>query len=117
MDLKLNSSGDLDITNGALSWVTGLEAKRQKLEMGLRTWLGESVYDRSGGIPYKEIVFARGTSDAAVVFIFENKITQLLGVGSVVLELEVVRDASTREATVTGRAKVAEGEFDFEVTA
>jgi len=116
MDLKLTSDGDLEIINGHLSWVTGVDAVRQKVAMRLRTWLGESVYDRSGGVPYREIIFRRGTTDISIRFIIENVLRSLPGVEEV-LEVDVVRDSATRVVTITGRARAAQGEFPFEVTA
>ena len=47
MDLKLTDY-DMDLTNGELSFVTGRDAIAQDVQMNLRTWLGETVYDTTG---------------------------------------------------------------------
>ena len=39
MDLKLTADGDLDITNGRLSWVTGVNATVQRVRPFVRTFL------------------------------------------------------------------------------
>lgn len=116
MDLKLTDY-DLDITNGALSWVTGAAAVRQAVEMALRTFLGECVYDRNAGVPYLQILFKRGTSVAAVRFIFEQQILAVEHVAEV-LELDPVIDPVTRVCTITGRVRIDSGdEFEIEASA
>ncbi len=110
MDLLATADSDIDITNGALSWVTGLDAIRQNVEMGLRIWLAESVYDRNQGVPYIQVIFQRGASLAAIRFIVERQILSHDGVTEV-LELAPVIDVATRTMRVTGRVRAIEGEF------
>lgn len=107
MDLKLTDY-DLDLAGGHLSWVTDDEATAQAIAMALRTFLGESPYDRNAGVPYLEILFQRGTTAAAARFILEQQILAVPGVAEV-LELEPVIDTATRECTVTGRVRLASG--------
>ena len=109
MDLKLTND-DLDITNGELSFVTGIDAVRQDLEMRLKTWLEETPYDRAAGVPYLQVIFARGVQVQAVRFILETIILDTDGVTEV-LELETQIDTLTREFTVTGRVFALDEEF------
>jgi len=111
MDLKL-ADDDLDITDGSLSFVTGIEAKRQHIAMRLRTWLGETPYDRAAGVPYLQAIFARGTTITAIEFILTQIVADTPGVVEV-LELNAALNTTTRELAIAGRARVAEGEVDF----
>jgi len=111
MDLLLTDY-DLDITNGDLSWVTGNEATAQDVTMSLRTWLAESVYDRSAGVPYRQVIFQRGITSEAVQFIIEQQILAVPNI-SAVLELSSELDSATREYSCTGKALAEDEEIDF----
>ena len=111
MDLQLTGY-DLDITNGLLSFVTGRDAIRQHLEMRLRTFLEEYVYDRSAGVPWVQVVFKRNTSLASVDAILRQVITATPGVEEVI-ELSLDVNRSTRVLTGTGRVRSSEGVLDF----
>jgi len=52
MDLKLNTSGDLDTTNNKFSVVDGYDAINQNLKVRFRTFLGEWFLDTSIGMPW-----------------------------------------------------------------
>lgn len=118
MDLLATTDSDLDITGGDLSWVTGIEAVRQNVEMGLRTWLAESPYGPSVGVPYIQIIFQRGANVHGIREILKFHILSHDGVTEVI-ELNTSIDTVTRTFTVTGRAKALDEEFpiDVEVTA
>lgn len=115
MDLALKANTDaggghdLAIVNGDLALAVAAEGVRQDIEMALRTFLGESVYDKSAGVPYLEVIFERGTTPEAVRFIIEQQILARKGVAQV-LELNTRRDAVTREATISGRVRLDTGE-------
>jgi hypothetical protein len=112
MDLRLTDD-DLDITNGELSFVTGREAIGQDIKMALQTWLGETVYDTTVGVPYTQVIFKeRNPNLNAVKYIIEQIVARRPGVISV--ELEPQLDPTTRVLTVPkGVAQTIEGEIDF----
>ena len=56
MDLLLTDY-DMDLTDGELSFVNGREAIGQDVQMRLRTWLGETVYDTTAGVPWIQAIF------------------------------------------------------------
>jgi hypothetical protein len=112
VDLKLNDY-DLDLTDGELSFVTGIDAVRQDLEVKLRTFLNETPYDRGAGVPWLQIIFVRGVTISAVRFILEQRILAVDGITEV-LQLDTVIDRATRELTVTGRVVGLDQEFPFE---
>lgn len=111
MDLRLTGY-DLDITNGALSFVSGIEAVRQDIEMALRTWLQETPYDRNAGVPYLQVIFRRGTTPATVRFLIEQKILSRRHVTEV-LSLESSFDPATRQLTISGRVRALNTEIDI----
>ena len=111
-DLKITPGGDLDTTNSELTWVEGIDAIRQDIEMALRTWLGETPYDAAAGMPYLQIIFQRGTTAEAVRFIVEQKILSRDGVTDI-LELDSALDRATRTATFTGRVLTDVGILAF----
>lgn len=111
MDLKLTDS-DLDITNGELSFVTGREAIAQDLTMAWRTWLGETVYDTTVGVPYLQVIFKeRNPNLDAVRFILQQIGERRPGVISVLLV--PLLEAATRQLSAQGTADTIEGEIDF----
>lgn len=113
MDLRLTSR-DLDITNGDLSFVSGLDAIAQDIAMALQTWLGESVYDRNAGVPWLQVIFKRGTRPDAARFILENIIRGIDGVQDV-LEINASLASATRVLTVAARVRALDAEFPIAV--
>lgn len=110
MDIRLTDY-DIDLTNGDLSWVTEQEAIAQDITMRLRTWLGETPYDKSVGVPYLQVIFVPGTPRAAVQLVLEQQVLKTPGVTGV--SLDIVINGLTRELSVTGKAQSIRGEVDF----
>lgn len=112
MDLKLTADGDLDITNGELSFVRGRDAIAQDIKMALSTWLGESIYDTTAGVPYLQIIFKEKSPNVDAIRLILKQIAErrpgVLGV-----QLEPDYDRQTRKLTVTGTARTIDGEVDF----
>ena len=111
-DLKF-TDGDMDLTNGELSFVTGQAAIAQDIQMRLQTWLGETPYDLSAGVPYLQVVFVRATPLDSVQFILEQQVLNTPGVTGV--ELTLTLDRPNRTLSVTGTATSIEGDVDFTV--
>ena len=111
MDLKLTNF-DMDLTNGELSFVTGLDAIAQDVTMRLRTWLTETPYDRSAGVPYLQVIFGdKNPNIQGVQQILQQTVNNTPGVIS--SELNSVLNNATRGLTVTGTIQAVEGEIDF----
>jgi hypothetical protein len=115
MDLQATASGDLAIVNGELAFVTGQDAIAQALAFRLRTFLGESRYNRSAGVPYLQVIFRPGTPLQAIKFILEGVAMGTPGVTGVTLD-EPVLDPLTRALTITGKALTIEGDVTFNIT-
>lgn len=113
MDLRLTDY-DLDLTNGELTWVTGAEAVAQDIQMRLRTFLGESVYDASAGVPYLQIIFEKQTQEFTVESILRQQILATPGVLSI-LSFDFEVDPFTRTFTGTSKVLTTDGEIDFSI--
>lgn len=104
-DIALTADQDLAL-------VTLRPAIAQDIKMGLRTWLGETPYDTTEGVPYLQVIFA-GTPDVvAAQFILEQNILRRPGVTGVTLE-PLQLNPQTRVLTATGVATSEEGPIDF----
>lgn len=102
MDLKIDAAGDLEIVNGELAYVDNAPAIAQHIVMRLRTFLGESPYDRGAGVPYREIILQPTTPKFAREQILSNVVLETPGVTAV--ELEVNLDSTTHTLWVRGVA-------------
>jgi hypothetical protein len=114
MDLAVNEFDDLAIDGGELALVSNADAIGQHLRLRLQTWLGETPYDQSAGVPYLQVMFDPNTTDLARKFILQQQILATPGVTGVEL-LEVVADRQTRVLSVSGRATSINGPVDFAV--
>lgn len=111
MDLKLTDY-DMDLEGGELSFVRGPEAIAQHVQMRLRTWLGETVYDTTAGVPWLQVIFrGKNPNLNSVRFILEQNILRTPGVLGVDLTLDL--DGATRTLSVSGTIRSIEGEVDF----
>lgn len=111
MDLLLTDY-DMDLTNGDLSFVTGRDAIAQDVQMSLRTWLGETVYDTTAGVPWLQVIFkGKNPNLDSVKFILEQNILRRPGVTGVDLTLDF--DRPSRVLNVTGTLESIDGEIDF----
>jgi len=109
-----NVDNDMVFNNGELVFITGQEAIKQHIEMRLKTFLGETVYDQSAVVPYIQIIFVKSTPLDSVQFILTDAVENTPGVTGA--ELAVQLDPLTRVLTVTGNAQTIEGNVDFSVS-
>ena len=104
---------DLDLTNGDVTMITGPEAIAQDIQMGLRTWLGESIYDRSAGVPYLQVIFKRGTPIGTIEQILKEYIESRRGVIQVTEITVTLLDPMTRQLKLSGSCTSIDGDVDF----
>lgn len=99
-DLKLGDGGDLDLTAGAVTLVTGSDAIAQQLRIALRLFKGEWFLSPTEGIPYFEQVFQKGVRPAALEALFRRALLKVPGVLEVItLDLDLVPE--TRKLLLT----------------
>lgn len=76
MDFKIDSDGDIIINDGKFELlVTIQEAVRQRLSIGLQTFLGEYFLDITQGIPYRQQIFNKSITPKEVDALFLKYIT------------------------------------------
>ncbi len=112
MDIRTTADGgDIDLTNGSLSLVSGTEAIAQHMAARLRTWQTESPYDRAAGVPWLQLA---EQPVEALVYFAERAISGTPGVVELVERVRVFVDGATRQATATARVRVITGDVvDF----
>jgi hypothetical protein len=111
-DIKLDASGDIDVTDSTFSLVTGRDAIAQNLSIALQWFAGEWFINRRLGIQYFGRILIRGFNDADVTEIFRNELLGVQGVTGIV-SLDLDLDAETRQLTVVGKVTSIDGEIDF----
>jgi len=112
MDLLLTDY-DMDLTNGELTFVLGREAIGQHVEMRLRTWLEETVYDVTAGVPWLQVIFkGKNPNLPSIQFILEQNILRTPGVEGVQFTTFNL-DSGTRVLNIAGTMQTIDGEIDF----
>lgn len=108
-DIKLDATGDIDITDGSASLVTDpLEALVQRLTIRLRFFQGEWFLDLLFGVPYHGRVLIRGANEADMIQIFQFAIESMPGIQAVET-LDI--DFDGRKVNITGSALGDTGEL------
>ena len=101
-------TGDLAVSGGRLSLVSGADAVAQRLRGRLGLWRGEWVLDRSVGVPYLGRVLGKIPESNAAALLREV-VSTCPGVASVeAFDLRV--DGPTRAASLTVRVITNSGE-------
>lgn len=101
--LALGPDGDLLVVNGQLQVVTGPESVLQEIGNRCQMWRGEWEFDPRQGIPFRDIIFAKGTPIVQILRIFRQVILDTPGVSEVT---SITADANTSRRELTIRASV-----------
>lgn len=115
-DLYLNeSSGDLDITNGVLRFTSSdREEVRQKVEIRLRTFLGEWFSNINAGIPYFQQMLVRGTNKFLIDSTVRSKVINTEGVTGI-RDFKSSISSSDRKYSATFKALTREGAVEISI--
>ena len=114
MDILADGTGDMAIVDGEIALVSGQDAIAQHIAFRLRTFLGESRYNKSDGTPWVQVIFEPGTPVQSIKFILEQVATGTPGVLGCTLDTPVI-DPLTRGCSVSGKAVTIDGEVSFAV--
>lgn len=110
MDLLLGRDGDIVFVNGTCpTTYTAPEVVRQRLQIRLKTFLGEWFFDTSYGVPYFQRIFGKQKSKTTV----DNIIREQILLENGVLEIREFKsswDKATRTFSLVFSVKTAEGE-------
>jgi hypothetical protein len=99
MDLKVNSTGDLDITNNRLSFVEDVEYIAQAWAIRLKTIMGEWILDQRIGIPYLQHVLVKNPNMNLVREIFRRATYSTPGIKEITF-FEMSLNNTTRELSI-----------------
>jgi hypothetical protein len=99
MDLKLDSSRDIEIIDGELSIVVGNESVSQDVKSRLLFFLGEWFLDTRLGVDWFGVVFVKGPVWQRIRQLIRTVVIQTPGVRSI-RSLDFSFDSATRELSV-----------------
>jgi hypothetical protein len=104
MDLKLDSTGDLDITNNQLTLVTGQAYIAQSWRIRLLTIHQEWFLDERIGIPYFEYILIKNPNESLIRSLFRQATYSVSGIKEI-LGIEYDLDNANRALSlgITGR--------------
>lgn len=80
IDLKLDSTGDLDLQRNDLMWVDGAERVHQQLQIKLKLWKGEWFLNTAFGTPYLEQILGKQITLNGALAALKNSINEVDGV-------------------------------------
>lgn len=104
MDLKLDINGDLDLTGGSASLVTGADRIAQQLKIRLRVFKGEWHLDTRQGMPYRQRILGyKPFSASYATSVFRSAILGVPGVLAV-NNLSLEPDLAQRSLAVSFQA-------------
>lgn len=109
-DIKLDASGNIDLTGGKASLVTGADAVGQKLKLKISSFQGDWFLDLLFGIPYFGRVFRKGANEGDLLQIYQNAISTTRGVATVNELTLALPDSQNRSLGVTTYVTTSTGD-------
>lgn len=106
------ATGDLQLTNNALTLTQGAEAKRQHLQSSLRLFLGEWFLDTSKGVPWYSDILVKQQTFSVVREILKKKILETPGIISIT-KFKFDFDSNSRTASLEFSCLSTDGPIDF----
>lgn len=111
-DIKLNTDGDVDISQPDLQLTTGTNAIDQHLKQRLKMFLGEWFLDNRIGLPYFQHILKKNPDPIVIDSVYKRQILTTPGILEL-LSFDLDLDIPTRQLTVSFKAKTSEGVLDF----
>lgn len=115
LDLQLDNSGDLLVSNYDLSLIEGVDQIAQNLAIRLRFFLGEWFLDIEQGIAYYQDIFIKSPNQIQVENLLKNEILETDGIIEIT-SFEAEYDVALRKFNVAFTALSDEGEINLEVS-
>mgnify|MGYP000170257016 CR=1 FL=1 len=113
-DIRLSPGGDIDLTNGSLNLVDGVDAVTQLLNQRLKFFYGEWFLNLDSGIPYFEKVFQKNPNPSVLDSLFKRVILGTPGILRL-LEFQMTLDTTKRTLAVKGKAVSTTGNVNFNI--
>lgn len=111
-DLKLDLTGDIDITGNAVKLTVDKEAIAQHLQCRYRTFLGEWFLDVDEGVPYYQEFFTKQANINALQSIMKTVAFETVGVTDIT-EFDFDFDNFKREIQFNLSVDSVDGPIDF----
>ena len=111
-DLRLNSSGDVELDVNDFVLTSDSEAIKQHIKQKLQTFLEEYFLDNRVGIPWFQQVFTKRPIAVIINAVIKKAIVSTPGVVSLTSFL-LDLDQSTRELSVNFRVQTLDEDIDF----
>lgn len=108
MDYKMDSTGDVDMTNNEVSWVIDADSIRQHLLIRLQFFFGEWFADTRLGVPFYEQILVKGVPLATVTSIIRKVVITTPGVTEVISL--TIDEFESRSLTVSFQCRISTGE-------
>lgn len=108
IDLKLDSSGDLDLRRNDLTWMDGAERVHQQLQIKLKLWRGEWFLNTAFGTPYLQQILGKQITLNGALAALKNSILEVDGVREIA-QFNYDFDRQTRRLTVQFAVKTPYG--------
>ena len=99
MNLKLDSTGDIDVTNNELSFIEGSEEIQQLVSQRLQTFMGEWFLDITIGLPYYQHILTKRVNPTVVNAVIVREIITTDGFKELTA-FQMDYDESTRKLEV-----------------
>jgi hypothetical protein len=113
MDLKLNTTGDLDLSTGDAQMLTGTQAARQRIEVKLRFFKGEWFLAPNFGVPYFRDILVKNPQTDVVRNTLVKAIETEAGVDKVT-EFVLEYSPTSRTLNISSFRALVDGDFvDF----
>lgn len=112
MNLFLTNDNDIQIIDGGLPLVTGLDEIRQMTSCRLQAFQGDWFLNLDLGMPYFQEILKKVTTAAQIEAIFLQEIGKIPGILDIdEFNIEFIK--TTREINITFRATTTAGILDF----
>lgn len=115
VDVLQTADGDIAITNGTMTFVTGADEVAQAVMQRLRTFQGECFLDTSLGVPWKEYVLTKNPDMEQAMGLVKREILATPNVSELVA-FGYDLNNRTRALTLTFTVRTPSGNASGEVT-
>ncbi|TDI74592.1 MAG: hypothetical protein E2O82_03675 [Betaproteobacteria bacterium] len=112
MNLLLSNDKDIQVIDGNLPLVEGIDELTQISELRFQSFQGDWFLDLDLGMPYFEVIFQKATSVTEIETIFLNEIGDIPGIIDV-KSFNLSLAPETRTLTVEFSALTTDGVLDF----
>lgn len=104
--------GDVEIVNGDLVLVTGVDEIQQNVLQNLKTFLGEWFLDNTIGVPYFQQILIKNPDQSKIDAIIQNTIADTPGIIQLLTYSSTI-DTKNRSLSISFKALSTSGVVDY----